>query len=92
MLDAIPDLVLPATVTFVSPQAQFTPRQVETRSERERLMFRVKLGIDRDLLRQHAEQVRTGLPGIGYVRLDPATSWPVWLAPGWRDGPPGTGR
>lgn len=92
VLDAIPDLVLPATVTFVSPQAQFTPRQVETRSERERLMFRVKLGIDRDLLRQHAEQVRTGLPGIGYVRLDPATSWPVWLAPGWRDGPPGTGR
>ena len=61
VLDAVPDYVIPATVTFVSPQAQFTPKQVETRSERDRLMFRVKLRIDADLLRRHAEQVRTGL-------------------------------
>jgi HlyD family secretion protein len=57
---------------------------VETRGERERLMFRVKLGIDRELLRRHAEEVRTGLPGVGYVRLDAATPWPAWLEPGRR--------
>lgn len=85
VLDALPEFVIPATVTFVSPQAQFTPRHVETRSERERLMFRVKLSIDRDLLRRNAEQVRTGLPGMGYVRLDPGTPWPAWLAPGRRE-------
>lgn len=84
VLDALPEFVIPATVTFVSPQAQFTPKQVETQGERERLMFRVKLGIDRDLLRQHAEEVRTGLPGIGYVRLDPAAPWPAWLEAGRR--------
>jgi HlyD family secretion protein len=84
VLDALPEFVIPATVTFVSPQAQFTPRQVETRSERERLMFRVKLSIDRDLLRRHAEEVRTGLPGVGYVRLDQAMPWPAWLQPGRR--------
>ena len=84
VLDALPDYVIPATVTFVSPQAQFTPKQVETRSERDRLMFRVKLRIDADLLRRHAEQVRTGLPGIGYVRLSPDTPWPAWLQPGPR--------
>jgi HlyD family secretion protein len=84
VLDALPEFVIPAAVTFVSPQAQFTPRQVETRGERERLMFRVKLGIDRELLRRHAEEVRTGLPGVGYVRLDAATPWPAWLEPGRR--------
>jgi hypothetical protein len=34
------DFAIPATVSFVSPEAQFTPKQVETRSEREKLMFR----------------------------------------------------
>ena len=86
LLDALPDYVLPAQVSFLSPQAQFTPRAVETRSERERLVFRVKLRIDRDLLQAHAEQVRTGLPGIGYVRLDPAVAWPARL----RAGRPGS--
>lgn len=81
VLDALPDVVIPASVSFVSPQAQFTPKTVETRTERERLMFRVKLQIDRDLLRRHAEQVRTGLPGNGYVRLDRAIAWPAWLQP-----------
>ncbi|MBX6741371.1 MAG: HlyD family efflux transporter periplasmic adaptor subunit [Acetobacteraceae bacterium] len=84
VLDALPDYVLPAHVSFLSPQAQFTPKAVETRSERERLMFRVKLRIEPDLLRRYAEQVRTGLPGTGYVRLDPAVAWPVWLQPGRR--------
>jgi HlyD family secretion protein len=84
VLDALPDYVIPATVTFVSPQAQFTPKQVETRSERDRLMFRVKLRIDAGLLRRNAEKVRTGLPGIGDVRLNPETAWPGWLEPGPR--------
>ena len=39
LLDALPEFVIPATVTFVSPQAQFTPKQVETRGERERLIW-----------------------------------------------------
>jgi HlyD family secretion protein len=84
VLDALPEYVIPASVGFISPQAQFTPRQVETRGERERLMFRVKLRIDPELLRRHAEQVRTGLPGVGYVRLNPDTAWPTWLQPGPR--------
>jgi HlyD family secretion protein len=57
---------------------------VETRSERNRLMFRVKLRIDAELLRRNAEKVRTGLPGLGYVRLNPETTWPGWLEPGPR--------
>jgi HlyD family secretion protein len=68
-----------AKVSFVSPTAQFTPKEVETRSEREKLMFRVKVRIDPELLRPYAERVKTGLPGVGYVRLDPSAPWPEHL-------------
>lgn len=76
VLDAYPEYVIPARVTFVSPEAQFTPRDVETRTEREKLMFRVKLSVPQELLQQHLEKVRTGLPGDGYVILGTATDWP----------------
>lgn len=76
VLDAMPDAPIPAVVSFVSPIAQFTPKEVETRSERERLMFRIKVRIDPELLRPYAELVKTGLPGTGYVRLDGSAPWP----------------
>src|SRR5690606_9869805 len=71
ILDAVPDYVIPASVSYVSPQAQFTPKMVETRVEREKLMFRVKVRIDPALLRQYAEQVKVGVPGEAYVRTRP---------------------
>lgn len=81
VLDAWSAYSIPARVSFVSPQAQFTPRSVETESEREKLMFRVKVSIDPDLLRAHAEQVKTGLPGVAYIRLAPDAPWPEGLPP-----------
>ncbi len=79
LLDAIPDVVIPAKVSFVAPEAQFTPKAVETRTEREKLMFRVKLKIDPELLKAHIEKVKTGLPGVGWVRLDANAEWPPEL-------------
>lgn len=76
VLDALPTRPIPAYVSFLADQAQFTPKAVETRSERDKLMFRVKVRIDPALLAAHAGAVRTGLPGLAYVRLDPATPWP----------------
>ena len=43
VVDAAPEYVFPATVSFVAPKSQFTPKTVEVQSEREQLMFRVKL-------------------------------------------------
>jgi HlyD family secretion protein len=80
VLDAYPELVLPARVEFASPEAQFTPKEVETRTEREKLMFRYKVKIDPALLEQHFEQVKTGIPGVSYVRLAGAGDWPEHLA------------
>lgn len=80
ILDAVPQYVIPAQVSFISAEAQFTPREVETRSEREKLMFRVKVKIDPALLIAHIEKVRTGLPGEAYVMLGGGHTWPERFA------------
>ena len=79
VLDAYPKVVIPAKVSFVATKSQFTPKTVETQTERERLMFRIRVRIDPALLRAHAETVRTGLPGVTYLRLDPNVEWPARL-------------
>ena len=79
VLDAAPEYVIPARVSYVASVAQFTPKSVETESEREKLMFRVRARIDPELLRRHIEQVKTGLPGLAYLKLDDAADWPDTL-------------
>jgi HlyD family secretion protein len=79
ILDAAPQWVIPAKITFVSATAQFTPKTVETQSERQKLMFRVKAQIDRDLLQKHLKYVKTGLPGVAWVKLDGNEEWPANL-------------
>lgn len=79
ILDAAPQFVIPAKVTFVASVAQFTPKTVETASEREKLMFRVKARINPQLLKDHLEQVKTGVPGMAYLKLDDAVEWPAGL-------------
>jgi len=79
ILDAAPQYVIPAQVSFVADVAQFTPKTVETASEREKLMFRIKAHIPPELLRRYIKQVKTGLPGMAHVRLDPQVPWPPHL-------------
>ncbi|WP_313136715.1 HlyD family secretion protein [Paracoccus jeotgali] len=80
VMDAAPDLVIPATVSYVADVAQFTPKTVETADEREKLMFRVRARIEPELLVRYLEHVKTGLPGMAYIRLDPEAEWPDALA------------
>ena len=80
VLDAIPQYVVPARATFVADVAQFTPKTVETAEERQKLMFRIKAKIASDLLRKNIRQVKTGVPGMAYVRLNQNTEWPPNLA------------
>ena len=79
VMDVAPQFIIPAKVSFVSDVAQFTPKTVETEEERLKLMFRVRAQIAPDLLRQYLEQVKTGLPGMAYVRINPETPWPDFL-------------
>ncbi|RUX78122.1 HlyD family efflux transporter periplasmic adaptor subunit, partial [Mesorhizobium sp. M2A.F.Ca.ET.040.01.1.1] len=64
VLDAAPQYIIPAKVTFVADVAQFTPKTVETEEERLKLMFRIKAHIAPELLRKYIQQVKTGLPGV----------------------------
>jgi HlyD family secretion protein len=79
VLDAAPQYVIPARVSFVADMAQFTPKTVETASERQKLMFRVRAQIPPELLRKYITQVKTGLPGMAYIRLDSKAQWPAHL-------------
>lgn len=80
VLDAAPQYAIPATVTYVASTAQFTPKTVETASERQKLMFRVKAQVERRLLQAHLQQVKTGVPGVAWVRLDRTAPWPAEVA------------
>ena len=82
LLDAAPHYVIPAKVSFVASSAQFTPKTVETASERQKLMFSVKARIDRELLEKNLKQIKTGVPGIAWLRLDPQVPWPPELTSG----------
>jgi HlyD family secretion protein len=80
ILDAAPQYVLPHTISFVATDAQFTPKSVETAEEREKLMFRVKLQGDPEVLNKYHRLVKTGVRGLGFVRTDPKIPWPAELA------------
>jgi HlyD family secretion protein len=76
VLDSAPQFVIPAKVTFVADVAQFTPKTVETAVERQKLTFRIKAHIPKELLQKYIRDVKTGLPGVAYVQLDPQAEWP----------------
>lgn len=79
VLDAIPDNPIPCTVTYVSPRNQFTPKEVETRDEREKFMFRIKLQVNQDWLARNIDIAKSGMPGIGWIKTDPDAVWPADL-------------
>ena len=76
ILDPFPEYVVPATISFVATDAQFTPKSVETSEEREKLIFRIKLQIDPKVLGKYQKEVKTGVRGLGYVRTDLSVPWP----------------
>lgn len=80
VLDAAPEYVFPARVSFVADIAQFTPKTVETASEREKLMFRVRAHVSPDVLDANLPRVKVGLPGMAWLLADSSANWPEHLA------------
>ncbi|NBF01071.1 HlyD family efflux transporter periplasmic adaptor subunit [Pseudomonas sp. Fl5BN2] len=75
LLDALPNQPLPAKISFVAAKSQFTPKEVETRDERQKLVFRVKVRLTQPA---SVPQAKPGMPGAGYVRTAPV-DWPANL-------------
>ena len=78
-VDYLPKRAVAGQVSFVSPEAQFTPKQVETKSEREKLMFRVKIQLPKEVIGQYIERIKTGVRGVGYVKVKDSAVWPARL-------------
>jgi HlyD family secretion protein len=71
------NIAIPAKVSFIATRSQFTPRTV--RPDERALDVPDQVRIDPALLRAHAAAVRSGLPGVAYLRLDPSVEWPARL-------------
>jgi HlyD family secretion protein len=80
VLDGAPEYVVPARVSFVAAEAQFTPRYVETANEREKLMYRVKLHVAPQVLETYSGYVKAGMTGNAYVKIRGDATWPANLS------------
>jgi HlyD family secretion protein len=79
VLDAVAEYVIPAHVSFIASDSQFTPKTVETEDERKKLMFRVNLRIDPEELKKYYGRVEGGLRGAGFVLTSRDAKWPAEL-------------
>ncbi len=62
---------LTGTVTYISPQAEFTPRNVQTADERSRLVYRIKVAVDNS-----AGVLKSGMPVDAELTLPDAPQQP----------------
>ena len=76
ILDAAPDYVIPAAVSFIASDTRISPKSVETKEERARQTFRVDLRIDPQVLKTYHGRVEAGLRGAGFVRTKRDVKWP----------------
>jgi HlyD family secretion protein len=55
--DSFPNTLYPGTVTFISPEAEFTPKNVQTKEERVKLVYRIKVSLENPNL-----ELKAGMP------------------------------
>lgn len=73
-VDAFPQRFFPARVSKIASEAEFTPKNVETREERVKLVFAVELALDEN----PGGVLKPGMPADAVVRLEEG---PDWIAP-----------
>ncbi|MBS1236229.1 MAG: HlyD family secretion protein [Proteobacteria bacterium] len=73
-VDAFPDRFFPARVSKIASEAEFTPKNVETREERVKLVFAVELALDEN----PGSVLKPGMPADAVVRLEDG---PDWISP-----------
>ncbi|MGP1675786.1 MAG: HlyD family secretion protein [Burkholderiales bacterium] len=74
--DAFPDQPFAATVRYIGSRAEFTPKEVQTPDERVKLMYEVRLYLDRN----PAHTLTPGLPADAMIRWKEDAQWarPRW--------------
>jgi HlyD family secretion protein len=69
--DAFPEQPFPATVRYIASQAQFTPKEVQTPDERVKLVYAVRLYLDRN----PEHRLTPGLPADAVIRWREDVPW-----------------
>lgn len=74
--DAFPHRPFPAEVRYIASRAEFTPKEVQTRSERVKLVYAVKLY----LTENPDHRLTPGIPADAVIRWKDGTPWsePRW--------------
>lgn len=63
-IDAYPEKVYSGRVVFISPDAEFTPKNIQTKDERVKLVFGVKIRVDNP-----DHELKSGIPADATIRL-----------------------
>lgn len=64
-IDSFPGKVFPGKITYVSPEAEFTPKNIQTREDRVKLVFAVKIELPNP-----EGQLKPGLPAEAVLRTE----------------------
>ncbi len=64
-VDSYPDDQFSGKVVYISPEAQFTPRNVQLKEEREKTVFAVKIGLDNP-----NQKLKPGMPADARIITD----------------------
>jgi HlyD family secretion protein len=70
-VDAYPDRAFAAKVTKVAQEAEFTPKNVETREERVKLVFAVEVAVAEN----PGGLLKPGMPADAVIRWQPGAPW-----------------
>ena len=63
--DSYPGKIYQGRVTFISSEAEFTPKQIQTQQERVKLVYRVKIEIDNP-----NHELKSNMPADAEIILD----------------------
>lgn len=63
--DTYPDKIYKGRVSFISQEAEFTPKQIQTQEERVKLVYRIKIAADNPAL-----ELKPGMPADGFITSD----------------------
>lgn len=65
-VDSFPDKEFQGKVTFISPEAEFTPKNIQTKEERVKLVFGIKIEIDNP-----DQELKPGMPADAIIAYNP---------------------
>ena len=63
--DSFPGKTYPGHISFISSEAEFTPKQIQTREERVKLVYRIKIDVDNS-----RHELKSNMPVDGEIQLN----------------------